>query len=87
MPEVIDKIRLVREYCNRNAIRQGGVVSQRGASLELLPPFDIQVDGGIVVDTARQCVEAGANILVSGHYLFHQPSLSEGIKNLRNCNR
>jgi len=47
--------------------------------------LDIQVDGGINVETGRQCVEAGANILVSGSFLFKQPSLAKGIESLRNC--
>lgn len=45
--------------------------------------FDIQVDGGIVPETAAQCVRAGANILVSGHYLFQHPHLAQGIQCLR----
>ena len=32
--------------------------------------LDIEVDGGITADTAHAFVEAGANILVSGTYLF-----------------
>jgi ribulose-phosphate 3-epimerase len=84
MPEVIEKIRLTREYCDRNGIREGGVVVKEGLP-KSLPPFAIQVDGGINAQTGKQCVEAGANILVSGNYLYHQPSLSDGIKSLRNC--
>jgi ribulose-phosphate 3-epimerase len=49
-----------------------------------LPPFDIKVDGGINLETGRQCVEAGANILVSGHYLFSQKDLKKAIETLRN---
>lgn len=86
MPEVVEKIRLSREYCDRNAIRKGGIVAKKeGLRPESLPPFDIKVDGGINLETAKLCVNAGANILVSGNFLFHQPSLAEGIKNLRNC--
>lgn len=83
MPEVVEKIRLTREYCDRNGIREGGVVAKEGS--KSLAPFDIQVDGGINSETGKECVEAGANILVSGHYLFSNPSLAEGIKSLRNC--
>lgn len=42
MPEVLEKIRLTREYCDSNGIRQGGIVEPKVS----LPPFDIQVDGG-----------------------------------------
>ena len=83
MPEVIEKIRLTREYCDRNGIREGGVVAKAGSNP--LAPFDIQVDGGINSETGKECVEAGANILVSGHYLFSNSSLTEGITSLRNC--
>ncbi len=31
---------------------------------------DIQVDGGINADTGRECVEAGATVLVAGSYVF-----------------
>ncbi len=85
MPEVLEKIRLTREYCNRNAIREDGIVAKEGMRAGSLPPFNIQVDGGINAETGKQCIEAGANILVSGNYLFHQPSLAEGIKALRTC--
>lgn len=85
MPEVIEKIRLAREYCDRNGIREGGFVPKGGLKPESLPPFDIQVDGGINEATGKECVAAGANILVSGNFLFQQPDLSKAIKNLRNC--
>src|SRR3990167_8330081 len=85
MPEVIEKIRLTREYCDQMRICRGGSVSQPGLSIEALPPFDIQVDGGINGETAKLCSQAGANILVSGAYLFHEPSLADGINKLRKC--
>jgi len=46
-------------------------------------PMDIQVDGGINQETASLCVEAGANVLVAGTYLFDQPSMKAGIETLR----
>lgn len=45
--------------------------------------MDIQVDGGINETTARQCIEAGANVLVAGTYLFRFPQMAEGVKILR----
>lgn len=47
-------------------------------------PMDIQVDGGINKETAKLCVEAGANDLVAGTYLFSFPEMKEGVKILRN---
>jgi ribulose-phosphate 3-epimerase len=84
MPEVLEKIKLTREACDRNGIRQGGIVAKSGMRPESLPPFDIQVDGGIIPETAGECVKAGANVLVSGNYLYQQPNLSQGIQSLRN---
>ncbi len=80
MPEMVEKVRLTREFCNKHGIRQGGIVKQ-GLSL---PPFDIQVDGGINCETGRTCVQAGANVLVSGDFLFSQPDLKRAIASLRN---
>lgn len=80
MPEVVEKVRMTREFCDKFGIRQGGIVKQ-GLSL---PPFDIQVDGGINYETGRTCVQAGANVLVSGNFLFNQPDMKKAIENLRN---
>ncbi|MDN3505796.1 MAG: ribulose-phosphate 3-epimerase [Simkaniaceae bacterium] len=43
----------------------------------------IQVDGGIDDKTAKDCIEAGANVLVSGTYLFGAPDMASRIKTLR----
>ncbi|HSX11639.1 MAG TPA: ribulose-phosphate 3-epimerase [Chlamydiales bacterium] len=80
MTEVVEKIRMTREFCGKYGVAQGGIVKP-GVSL---PPFDIQVDGGINNETGRICVEAGANILVSGNFLFSQPDLKKAIEHLRN---
>ncbi len=81
MPDVVEKIEMTREYCDKHGIRQGGIIKP-GISL---PPFDIQVDGGINLETGKTCVEAGANVLVSGDFLFSQPDMKKAIENLRNC--
>lgn len=49
------------------------------------PHLPILVDGGINPTTGRQCVEAGANVLVAGNSLFRHPrlGLAEAIKELR----
>ena len=79
MPEVVEKIEMTREFCEKHGIRQGGIIKQ-GLSL---PPLDIQVDGGINHETAQTCVQAGANVLVSGNYLFHQADMKKAIEGLR----
>jgi ribulose-phosphate 3-epimerase len=83
MPEVLEKIKLTREVCDRTGVRQGGLMAAGKMRPEAVPPFDIQVDGGIIPETAHQCIKAGANVIVSGNYIYTQPTLSQGIKNLR----
>ncbi|HRJ77466.1 MAG: ribulose-phosphate 3-epimerase [Planctomycetaceae bacterium] len=40
------------------------------AARKLAPDLDIEIDGGINAETARQAVSAGANVLVAGSYVF-----------------
>lgn len=82
MPEVLDKIEFTRDLCNKLDIRAGGVTPKKG-ELSKLPIFDIEVDGGINAETAKQCVQAGANVLVAGTYLFKAANLQKGIESLR----
>ena len=42
----------------------------------------IQIDGGVNMETGRQLVEAGADILVAGSYVFNSPNPAETIANL-----
>lgn len=44
---------------------------------------DIQVDGGINVQTAKLVKEAGANVLVAGNYIFNSPNRSEAVLSLK----
>lgn len=82
--DVLDKIRFTRDICNRLDIRQGGKVPKdEHAPENALPPFDIQVDGGIDDKTAPLCIEAGANHLVAGTYLFKGDQMAEKLAGLR----
>lgn len=45
--------------------------------------FHIQVDGGINAPQARQCIAAGANVLVAGTSVFGKPDMAEAIRALR----
>lgn len=47
------------------------------------PDVKIEVDGGINPKTAKQCVEAGANILVSGSYIFTHQNVKRAIETLK----
>ncbi|MFQ5866388.1 MAG: ribulose-phosphate 3-epimerase [bacterium] len=44
---------------------------------------DIQVDGGINLETAQSAIDSGANILVAGEYIFGSPNPRKAIENLR----
>ncbi len=50
---------------------------------QLSLPLDIQVDGGIDDKTAKECVKAGANLLVSGSYLYQASNMKEAVQKLR----
>ncbi|MEZ5314734.1 MAG: ribulose-phosphate 3-epimerase [Chlamydiales bacterium] len=78
--EILDKVRFIREVSNAKKKEEE---KKRCKKDEKLPIFPIQVDGGINAETAPLCIEAGANILVSGTYLFKDIKMSEGIKILR----
>ena len=47
------------------------------------PDLLIQVDGGIVPETAKLCVEAGADVLVSGSYIFGAENIEAAVNSLR----
>ena len=47
-------------------------------------PLDIEVDGGINPETARLAIDAGANIIVAGTYIFQAKDMAEAVKTLRN---
>ena len=44
---------------------------------------DIQVDGGVNAETARQVIGAGANVLVAGSYVYGAKDVKAAIKSLR----
>lgn len=83
IPEVLEKIAFTRDLCQKLNIRQGGITPEAGSKELSLPPFDIQVDGGINDVTAAQCAEAGANSFVAGTYLFEMSDMAEGVTKIR----
>lgn len=84
IPEVLDKVKFTRDLCNKFNIRAGGVTPKEIDSPEgNLPPFDIEVDGGVTEENVKECVEAGANVIVAGTSLFKNPNLKEAIQTMR----
>jgi len=57
--------------------RAARIREQRGAS------FHIEVDGGVKVDTAPLVARAGADVLVSGTGIFHQPDPAAAAQAIR----
>lgn len=55
------------------------VIGERGLKV------DLEVDGGINMETAPLVVEAGANVLVAGTAIFGQPDYKRVIQELRNA--
>lgn len=64
-----------------SAIRQYADVNRTTAA-----PLDIQVDGGIDNVTAALVKNAGANILVSGSYLFRAENMADAVRTLKEDN-
>jgi ribulose-phosphate 3-epimerase len=46
-------------------------------------PLDIEVDGGITDKNAKDCIKAGANLLVAGTYLYKAQDMKKAIEKLR----
>ena len=65
--DVLEKIRFTRDLCNKSNMKD----------------FPIGVDGGINAETAKLSVEAGANILIAGTYLFQMADINKGIAELK----
>lgn len=70
MPAVLKKVEFARE------------LSQKFPQKAPL----IQVDGGINPQTAKASIAAGANVLVSGNYLFKAKDMREAIASLKAAN-
>lgn len=87
MKEAVKKVQFTRKLCDKLRIRKGGKVAASENEAKNMPCFDIQVDGGIVPETAKLCIEMGANVLVSGTYLYEAKNMREAILALKNGKR
>lgn len=45
---------------------------------------DLEVDGGINAQTGKLCVDAGANVLVAGNYIFAAEDVTAAVESLKN---
>ncbi|MDR2694667.1 MAG: ribulose-phosphate 3-epimerase [Chitinispirillales bacterium] len=55
----------------------------RQMSIEKGMDIDIEVDGGVNEETAKACIEAGANVLVAGSYVFGNSDYRDRIQKVR----
>jgi ribulose-phosphate 3-epimerase len=85
--ETLEKVQFTRELCDKLRIRKGGKTVREEESIDSLPPFQIQVDGGINEMTAQQCIKAGANVIVSGNYLYGAKDMKKSIQDLKTMAR
>ncbi|MBM7654019.1 ribulose-phosphate 3-epimerase [Neobacillus cucumis] len=53
------------------------MAEQKGIQIE------IEIDGGVNPETARQCIEAGATVLVAGSAVYNQEDYQQAISQLR----
>ncbi|MGG1514719.1 ribulose-phosphate 3-epimerase [Paenibacillus oryzisoli] len=67
IPGMLNKIRALRELANAKG----------------LTDLHIEVDGGINEVTARQVVEAGADVLVAGNAIYGQSDRADAIRRIR----
>ena len=47
--------------------------------------FELQVDGGVNVETAKLCVDAGADVLVAGSAVFDQSNRKKAIQDIKDA--
>ncbi len=64
-----------------DTLRKARAVAALREALSLA--FDIEIDGGINVDTARQAIDAGVNVLVAGNAVFGAPDMAQAIAAIR----
>jgi ribulose-phosphate 3-epimerase len=82
--EVLEKVKFTRDICNQLNIHARGITPKNAQSEEnRLPPFDIQVDGGINQENVKHCVQAGANVIVAGTSLYRAPDMQAAIREMR----
>ncbi len=75
-----DQMPKVKRVAEWNRSRDRGSASRTDSSRG---EIDIEVDGGIKLETARVSIENGANVLVAGTSIFHADDYAKAIRELR----
>jgi len=68
MSEVLPEIAELRKYVNHN---------------NAIDDLDIMVDGGINFETGEKCAAAGANLFVTGSFMFKQDDMGSAVTYMR----
>ncbi len=79
--KILSKIKETRKYCEK--LKAEAVQKKEAKLQKKFESFDIYVDGGINLETGKEVVKAGCNVLVSGTYLFSKGTLVDNVKNLK----
>ena len=61
------------------------IIRQKAQDIGL--DLDIEVDGGINADTAPEAKKAGANVIVSGSFLFHADDMKKTVELIKKGNK
>lgn len=72
IPEMLDKVAAIRR-----------MIDEHAAKHSTAPPIDLEIDGGITPDTAREAVAAGARVLVAGNAVFGAKDYATAIAAIR----
>lgn len=48
--------------------------------------IDLEIDGGVTLDNAKEIIEAGANVIVAGSAVFNAPDRAKAISTIRGKN-
>lgn len=75
IPEVLEKVRYTR-YMSNLYLTTNEETKKSGI-------FDIQVDGGIDLETAKQAAHSGANVFVSASYILQASDTKKAVHDLR----
>jgi len=51
---------------------------------KVFPNLKIEIDGGINSEIGKECIKAGADILVSGSYVFESKNIKKTLERLKN---
>ncbi|MFY7869551.1 MAG: ribulose-phosphate 3-epimerase [Exiguobacterium sp.] len=49
--------------------------------------FEIEIDGGVNEETAKRCIDAGADVLVAGSAIYNHPDYKAAIDSIRGASR